>query len=63
MSDNARTIVIRRLGSGFSVRVEPPFEGEDLDGEFDAYKNARGWAGGIRLTRGIRLIDETQVSS
>ncbi|QUT05202.1 hypothetical protein KFK14_19725 [Sphingobium phenoxybenzoativorans] len=54
-------VVVRRIGSGFSVRIEPPIEGEDLNGDFDSYKNARGWAGGIRMTRGFRLIDETEV--
>ncbi|CAN5199105.1 hypothetical protein BH10PSE12_BH10PSE12_36510 [soil metagenome] len=54
-----RRIILRALGSGFSVRIDPPLDGEDLDGDFDAYKNARGWAGGIRMTRGWRLIDQT----
>lgn len=51
-------IVLAALGSGFTVRIEPPLEGEDLDGDFDAYKNARGWAGGLRMTRGWSLVDK-----
>ncbi|CAN5349962.1 hypothetical protein BH10PSE12_BH10PSE12_18910 [soil metagenome] len=54
-----RRIILDRLGSGFSVRIDPPLEGEDLNGDFDSYRNARGWAGGVRMTRGWLLMDQT----
>jgi hypothetical protein len=56
-------IIIRPFGSGFVVTIEPPIGGEDLNGTFDAYKNARGWAGGLRMTRGWRIVDKTETAS
>jgi hypothetical protein len=50
-------IVIRKLGSGFAVTVEPPIDGEDLNGTFDAHRNARGWACGLRMIRRWAIID------
>jgi len=55
-------VIVRSAGSGFTVRIEPPLESEDLNGDFDSYRNARGWAGGIRMTRGFKLVDEVEVS-
>ncbi|WP_070154097.1 hypothetical protein [Sphingobium phenoxybenzoativorans] len=57
MSDPDHKIILTSNGSGFTVRIDPPIEGEDLDGDFDSYRNARGWAGGIRMTRGWRIVD------
>jgi len=62
MADDRR-ICIRSLGSGFSVRVEPPLEGEDLNGDFDSHRNARGWASGLRMTRGWRIHDLTEADA
>jgi len=59
---HSHLIIVRAVGSAFTVRIEPPIEGEDLNGVFDNYKNARGWAGGIRMTRGFKLIDEVEAS-
>jgi hypothetical protein len=58
-----RQIIIRPIGSGFAVTIEPPMGGEDLNGTFDAYKNARGWAGGLRMTRGWKILDETEAAN
>lgn len=44
---------------GFDVKVIPPVEGEPLDAEFLTHKQARGWASGLRLTRGWRIVDRT----
>lgn len=57
-----RHIVVAANGSGFIVRIVPPVEGEDLAGDFDSYRNARGWAGGLRMTRGWRVVDETEAT-
>lgn len=43
-------IVLERDGDGFAVRVQPPLDGHDLDRTSESYKDARGWAGGLRLT-------------
>jgi hypothetical protein len=51
------TIIIRAIGSGYAVSIEPPIDGEDLDGTFDAHKNARGWASGLRMTRRWPIVD------
>jgi hypothetical protein len=47
-----KTIIVRPAGARWSVRVIPPVAGEDLDGCFETFKSARGFAGGLRLTRG-----------
>lgn len=44
---------------GFDVKVVPPVEGESLDAEFPTHRQARGWASGLRMTRGWRIIDRT----
>lgn len=59
-TDRERIIVITPAPTGFRVEVQPPVEGEDLDADFAVYRKARGWAGGLRLTRGWRLIDQTE---
>jgi len=35
-------------------------EGEELDADLPTYKKARGWAGGLHMTRGWRLVDWTE---
>ncbi|MHA6768095.1 hypothetical protein [Sphingobium ummariense] len=47
------------FGAGFDVKVIPPVDGEPLDAEFPTHKQARGWASGLRLARGWRIIDRT----
>lgn len=54
-----RKIVLSKDGADFRVAIIPPIEGEVLDARFPAYKQARGWAGGIRMTRGWRMVDTT----
>jgi hypothetical protein len=54
-----RRIIISAVPAGFRVAVQPPVEGEDLDADFQVYRKARGWAGGLRLTRGWRIHDQT----
>jgi hypothetical protein len=47
------------FGAGYDVKVVPPLPGEPLDAEFAEYRKARGWAGGLRMTRGWRIVDQT----
>ena len=58
-TDGERLIIITPAPTGFRVEVQPPVEGEDLDADFPAYRKARGWAGGLRMTRGWRIKDLT----
>lgn len=60
MPNPQRLIILSATETGFRVEVQPPVEGEDLDADFAVYRKARGWAGGLRLTRGWRLIDQTE---
>ena len=59
MPEPERRIVISAVTDGFRVEVQPPVEGEDLDADLPDYSKARGWAGGLRLTRGWRIKDLT----
>lgn len=60
-----RTILILKepFGAGFDVKVEPPVQGEPLNMEFRDYRQARGWAQGLRTTRGWRIFDRTGLAS
>ena len=60
MATPERRIILTALPNGYRVQVIPPVEGEDLDADFPLYRKARGWAGGLRLSRGWRLIDQTE---
>jgi hypothetical protein len=62
MADPARQIILSAIPEGFRVQVQPPVEGEDLNADFPDYRRARGWAGGLRFTRGFRLVDQTAQS-
>lgn len=44
-------------GDGIVVTVRPKPDGDDLDAGFPDYKRARGWAGGLRMTHGWRIVD------
>lgn len=59
-TDGERIIVITPAPAGFRVQVQPPVEGEDLDTDLPDYRKARGWAGGLRLTRGWKLVDHVE---
>lgn len=61
MAEAERLIILKpaEFGDGYSVEISPPVNGEDLGGKFDTYRKARGWAGGLRFTRGWRLRDLT----
>lgn len=61
MSERIIEITYEPFGAGFDVRVKPPVEGEHLDAEFQTHRKARGWASGLRLTRGWRIVDRTEV--
>jgi hypothetical protein len=50
-------IILKRVGDRFAVRVEPPLESESFDTDRDTYKQARGFAGGLRLSRGWPIDD------
>jgi hypothetical protein len=63
MAEPARQIVLSSMPEGFRVEVQPPVEGEDLDANFPDYRRARGWAGGLRFSRGWKLIDRTEVKA
>lgn len=54
-----RIIVITPAPAGFRVEVQPPVDGEDLDADLPDYRKARGWAGGLRMSRGWRIKDLT----
>jgi len=52
-----RQILISHTGdAAFRVQVHPPLY-EGLDGTFPTHREARGWASGLRMTRGWRIID------
>lgn len=52
-------IILKREGEGFAVVVEPPLSGESFDTQRATYKEARGWAGGLRLTHRWPIEDRT----
>lgn len=52
-----RIITISHCPEGFAVCVTPPVDGDDLDQTFADHRRARGWAGGLRMTRGWRIVD------
>lgn len=56
----APRIIVREeaFGACHEVIVENAPPGESLDREFATYRDARGWAGGLRLTRGWPIRDE-----
>lgn len=55
-----RKIYIRpeAFGVGFDVLVRPVPEEESWDRGFANYRDARGYAGGIKLVRGWKIVDE-----
>ncbi len=57
-ADRVIEITPEPFGTGFDVKVQPPLETESLDREYRDYKEARGWAGGLRLARGWRIVDQ-----
>jgi len=57
MSD--RRIIIEYNDGDFSVRVDPPQPGEDLDRVGLTLKVARGWASGLRLTHRWPIEDRS----
>lgn len=49
-------IIVRAEGASFVVTIDP--EHEDFEPRaFADYREARGWAGGLRMVRGRKLID------
>lgn len=52
-------VVIRSEAGLFTVKVEPPLSGHDLNGTFPIWKQARGHAGGIRLVHRLPIQDLT----
>jgi hypothetical protein len=50
-------------GGGVSVKIEPPIlEGETFERDFPNHRAARGYAGGIRMTRGYPIRDLTSLA-
>jgi hypothetical protein len=54
-------IIIRGepFGQGFDVTVEPTLEGQSFDREYPTHKETRGYAGGLHILRGWRIVDES----
>lgn len=55
----AHRIIIRReaFGDRIDVVIEPPLCGESFDKDFPNHREARGYAGGIKMTRGYPIVD------
>ena len=57
-----RAVYIRPevFGVGFDVVITPALDdGRNFDRECRTYREARGYSGGLRLSLGLRVIDET----
>lgn len=59
MTEHIIEITYEPFNAGFDVRIVPPVPGEVLGAEFPTHKQARGWASGLRMTRGWRIVDRT----
>lgn len=60
MADRAIYIRDEAFGVGFDVVVLPPLDdGRSFDKECATHREARGYGGGLRLTLGLRLVDES----
>lgn len=60
MTAPAHRIIIRpeAFGPNIDVVIDPPLSGdESLDRDVPIHKAACGYAGGIRMTRGLPIID------
>lgn len=44
----------------FAVEVLPPFEGIGHDRTFPVYRQARGYAGGLRMCLGLPVVDRCE---
>jgi len=54
----SRQIVIRPDEGGFMVEILPPFtEGASFDQWEPTLKAARGYAGGLRMCLGLKVLD------
>jgi hypothetical protein len=64
-SEPAHRILIRpeAWGSNIDVVIDPPLPGgESFDRDFPTLREARGYAGGIRMTRGYPVVDMAEPS-
>jgi len=59
MAEHQHRIILKRAGDRFAVVIEPPLSGESFDTQRTTYKEARGFAGGVRLSRGWPIDDQT----
>lgn len=50
-----RVIVVRPFDAGFQVAVEPRCEGDPEPTVHSSLKDARGFAGGIQLSKGWQI--------
>jgi hypothetical protein len=48
------------IGDGFDVEILPPLDAGNFDKHFEDYRQARGYAAGLRMTLGLPLIDLCQ---
>lgn len=58
----ATRVVIRDDGDGFVLTVEPHDELIGGPHRFATYREARGFAGGIRMTRSFPIDDQSSVA-
>ncbi|WP_022684600.1 hypothetical protein [Sphingobium bisphenolivorans] len=59
MTERIIEITHEPFTANFDVKIVPPVPGEVLGAEFPTHKQARGWASGLRLTHGWRIVDRT----
>jgi hypothetical protein len=61
MADRAHTVLLRddSLSGLFHVEIVPPLDAGNFDQSFKTHKQARGYAGGLRLCLGFPLVDKT----
>lgn len=57
MSAADHRILLRRDGAAYTVTIDPPTADHPLR-RFADYRDARGYAGGLRMVKGWILIDE-----
>ena len=59
MTEHSHTITIAPDANGFRVTVEPSHPDHPAR-QFTDHREARGWAGGVRMVSGWRLVDDRQ---
>jgi hypothetical protein len=57
--DSGPFIVIRQSGDMLLVDVCPPFANNDFQKQYENYKDAYGYAAGIRMIHQLKIVDQT----